>query len=355
MDHEALLSHYGFHRIRRMGDEIRATCPFCGSPQKFWFNVDRNLGICFRGCFAGTLEALIARLEGCDITEAQRLLGERTDWHSTLMAKLRKRVEGSRRREPFVLPALAPLPPHAVEYFRGRRISPGLLERYGAGTCPDVVGLAAAFWDCSRDDAAGILTLWPAKGAFLAARAIFPVMRAGEAVCAEARTVVAGVKPKALYPQGVDQKVTLYGLPFALGSDYVVIVEGIPGLLSVVGWGFPAVATLSAGVAPEQAAELLRHFRRVYFAYDADKGGRAGLRYSLRTLDDGLPVYVLELPEGKDPNDVDRATFAAAFSGARRLPVGHRLDREGNLRPLRCERLGGSCAGRQGADRPFRR
>jgi hypothetical protein len=342
VDHEALLVHYGFQRLRRLGDEIRATCVFCGKPQKFWLNLRKNLCVCFRGCFAGPIEALVARLENVDLEAAARMVGERTDWHSSMMARLAPPVETDRRRVPFVLPPLAPLNTHAVDYFRGRCISPMMLERYGAGACTDAVAMGEAFWDCPREDAEGILTLWPARGAGLLARAVFPVLKDGVAVCAEARALMAGMKPKTLYPQGVDQKLTLFGLAQAVGSDYVVIVEGLPDLFTVAAWGFPVVATLSAGVSPEQAAEVLRHFGRVYFAYDNDKGGRAGLRYSLRTLDDGVAVYVMELPDGMDPNDMAqrlgaqaRRTFAAAFCEARRLPVGYRLDKEGRLEPRR--------------------
>lgn len=340
MDHEALLSHYGFQRLRRLGDEIRATCVFCGTPQKFWLNIRKNLGVCFRGCFAGTIEALVARLENVDLEAAARMVGERTDWHASMMARLAAPEDSRRRRVPFELPALAQLNAQAVDYFRGRGITGAMLERYGAGSSSDAVAMGMAFWDCPKDEAEGILTLWPARGSSLLSRAVFPVCKGGVAVCAEARATMPGVKPKTLYPQGVDQKMTLFGLEQAVGADYVFIVEGLPDLFTVSGWGFPVVATLSAGVSPEQAAEVLRHFRRVYFAYDNDKGGRAGLRYSLRTLDDGVAVYVLELPAGLDPNDLAqrlgaeaRRTFAAAFCEAVRLPVGYRLDKEGKLAP----------------------
>jgi hypothetical protein len=58
---------------RQAKGEVRVTCPFCQKP-KFWVNVKRGKGLCFRGCFEGKIEYLVARLHNIPVGKAKGIL-----------------------------------------------------------------------------------------------------------------------------------------------------------------------------------------------------------------------------------------------------------------------------------------
>lgn len=323
MDFAGILTSYGFSRVRRIGDELNAECIFCGQ-RKFWFNIPKRIGLCFRGCFAGSIDSLIVELEGCTLKEAAARLDVGIDWATDIRNRLRKKVEVNPRRHPLSLPALDPLPLEAVRYFAGRDVEPWTLERFGVGVARDVVELGATFWDCSCEEAAAVFDAWPKRLEDFRTRAVFPVTVDDRLAMLEARATNRHAAAKALYPRSMEPRDTLLGLERVGAVDWVVVVEGALDVLSVFGWGFPVVGAWGAGLSAIQAAACHR-FRRVYFAFDSDGAGREGLGRAVDALADGVEIFVLEFPAGLDPNAVGKDGFVRAFVNARRLPVGFRF------------------------------
>ncbi len=112
---------------------------------------------------------------------------------------------------------------------------------------------------------------------------------------------------------------TLYGLHQARQSirekDCVVVVEGYMDVLMAHQYGFTnTVATLGTALTMEHGRLLLNNSRNVIFAFDADVAGVAATMRGLDILRElGCEVSVLNIPEGKDPDDFLRRHGAAPW------------------------------------------
>jgi len=320
-DFKAMLEGYGFTRVTPRGHEINADCVMCGDrSRKFYLNEHKSVAICFKGCFAGPIVDLVARLEGCEREDAEHLVHQGGDWVVRVRRAFESKALTDPRRIPFVMPQTRPLNNVEVDYLRSRRVDVRLALSHGACGCDDYIGMIAAFKDCKREEAEQLLNLWPRRMEYLKNRILFPVKRIDDLLGAEARSV-AGSSLKTVYPENVNLKRTFFKSLNLDGAKFVVLVEGILDLLSIEHWGFPAVASFSAGISHEQCASLMT-FERVYCAYDPDKGGMKGLALVNKRLAGGTELMHIRLPPGNDPNECTEFQFSQAFVDARPVPQG---------------------------------
>jgi DNA primase len=98
----------------------------------------------------------------------------------------------------------------------------------------------------------------------------------------------------------------LLGLASVRREEAVILAEGVFDWLTLVQWGFAAVALLGTRVS-KHTVETLRRFSHVYIALDSDNAGRrasAELASALRAR-----ATIVELPAGvHDLNDLGRST-----------------------------------------------
>ena len=82
--------------------------------------------------------------------------------------------------------------------------------------------------------------------------------------------------------------------------------------------GFPeTAASLGTSLTQEQAKILARYADKCYICYDADTAGQAAaLRGMYILAENGLSVYVVSLPSGKDPDEFLCANPPKSFSEA---------------------------------------
>jgi DNA primase len=110
----------------------------------------------------------------------------------------------------------------------------------------------------------------------------------------------------------------LYGFHIAKSSKEkrLVIVEGYMDAISMHQAGFDnAVASLGTALTENQAMLLRRHSQEVVIAYDSDMAGQAATVRGLEILmRKECKVFVLVLPEGKDPDDFIRKNGAERFA-----------------------------------------
>ena len=108
-----------------------------------------------------------------------------------------------------------------------------------------------------------------------------------------------------------------------------ILVEGYMDAIRLHKSGFTeSVASLGTSLTPEQAETLSRFADRCYICYDSDTAGQNATRQSMFTLQKhGLDVYVVSLPEGKDPDEFlstnPPQAFEDAIAKARPLIVHH--------------------------------
>lgn len=111
----------------------------------------------------------------------------------------------------------------------------------------------------------------------------------------------------------------LYGLNLAVEeikkTKSVFVVEGYMDLIALHKAGiFHAVASLGTAFTPQQARLLQRLAEEVVFAYDSDAAGQnATLRALQIVSDQGMRVRILDLPDGKDPDEYIRVHGVDAF------------------------------------------
>lgn len=157
-------------------------------------------------------------------------------------------------------------------------------------------------------------------------RIMFPIRDLrGRVVGFGGRAVAPDQNPKYYNsPEGpyFSKRMHLYGLDLAKESmragDMGVIVEGYMDAIALHQAGFPmAVASLGTALTDQQAHLLRQQCARAVIAYDADLAGQAATQRGLDLLvRAGCDVRVVQLPQGKDPDELVRTLGPEAFRQA---------------------------------------
>lgn len=90
----------------------------------------------------------------------------------------------------------------------------------------------------------------------------------------------------------------------------VTIVESQINCLTLWGWNIPSVATFGCNVTPKQIDILNKSdVRHVYLCFDGDAAGHKGNKKLISSLRSDIMVDVIEMPAGKDVNDLNEEEF----------------------------------------------
>ena len=94
-----------------------------------------------------------------------------------------------------------------------------------------------------------------------------------------------------------------------------IVVEGYMDAISLFSAGIKnVVATLGTAFTPEHAKLILRYAKKIIFCYDSDEAGqRATLRALPIVQQIGAEVFVVKVPDGKDPDEFIRKHGKVAF------------------------------------------
>lgn len=94
-----------------------------------------------------------------------------------------------------------------------------------------------------------------------------------------------------------------------------IVVEGYMDAISLFSAGVKnVVATLGTAFTAEHAKLILRYARKIIFCYDSDEAGqRATVRALPIVQAAGAEVFVVKVPDGKDPDEFIRKHGKAAF------------------------------------------
>lgn len=219
---------------------------------------------------------------------------------------------------------------NAKEYFLNRGIKEETIKRFGLGFANDswnslMFYLRKKGINDTLLEEAGLISINKEKGRKydrFRNRVMFPVFDYQGKVIGFGGRVLDDSKPKYLNsPETlVFQKGTnLYGLNFALKHNmserYFVIVEGYMDLISLHQYGITnVVASLGTALTINQARLLKRYADKVIISYDADMAGQMATLRGLEILRTaGFDVRVLNIPQGKDPDEYVRSNGKEAF------------------------------------------
>lgn len=327
-------------RLERAGKNFKGLCPFhTEKTPSFHVSPALNRFHCF-GCGAsGDAFTFLMRIEGLSFREAMRRLAERAGIELRDESlpqetpderdQLRKIVYAAN----FFYRQCLKRAPHAQQYLEQRGLPPETIQAFELGYAPDgwdhllrflqrhnfsLEGAEQAGLLKARDDGSGYYDRFRN-------RITFPIHDVSGRVVAFGARTLGDEEPKYLNSPETplfEKRNTLYGWHLARGDilrqKTALIVEGYLDCIMLHQHGFRhSVATLGTAFTESHATRLKRLVERVYLLFDSDAAGvRATLRAGEVLAQAGIPVLVVRLPQGEDPDSLLRTQGAPALQNA---------------------------------------
>ena len=327
-------------KLKRAGRNFTGLCPFHNEKTpSFSVSPEKQIYKCFGCGEAGNVITFIMKNRNMPFIEAVKYLADRVNIH----IDTNRRSEDPKAKKRNLLYNVNVAAARffysnlkkskvAKDYFLRRGIKEETITKFGLGFAMDswnslLNHLKRLGFKEELLDEAGLISTSVKTGKKydrFRNRVIFPVFNYRGKVIGFGGRVLDDSKPKYLNsPETlIFQKGTnLYGLNFALkgkmNERYFIIVEGYMDLISLHQQGITnVVASLGTALTPEQARLLKRYEDKVIISYDADVAGQTATLRGLNILRDaGFDVRVLNIPDGKDPDDFIRSNGKEAFLG----------------------------------------
>ena len=317
--------------LKRHGRNMVGLCPFHGEKTPS-FNIYTENGsfYCF-GCGAGgDVITFIMKIENLDYVEAVKFLAQRAgmempeNTYDDSLSKLRMRIYEANREAArfFHATLLSQRGQSGLNYLRGRALSDRTIRHFGLGFADDD-------WNslCNHLKNKGFseYEIYSANLAFkrkngngiydrFVNRVMFPIIDLRGNVIAFGGRIMTDEKPKYLNTSDTPvfkKSENLFSLNNAKssGTRTLILCEGYMDVIALNQAGFTnAVATLGTALTNEQAVLMKRYADEVIICYDADG---AGQKATARAIDisrnAGLPIKILTVPSGKDPDEFIRS------------------------------------------------
>ncbi len=328
-------------QLKRSGSNYLGLCPFHGEKTpSFNVNPAREIFHCF-GCGAGgDIFSFVMKIEGISFPEALRKLaakaGVTIEERPLTDAEKQQRQERDQQREIMLVTAqhyrdlLTRMPEgaDARSYLQQREVTPEVAAAYGLGYASEkrdsVVQLLrgkglplelAAQLGIVRKGDRGWYDL-------LHKRLIFPIRDNQGQPIGFAGRVLDNSLPKYINsPESplYHKSSVLFGSDLALRdirqSGTAIIVEGYFDHLALYQAGVKNVlATCGTALTDGHITLLRKHAQRLCLLFDGDNAGRkATVRAMELCLEQSLPIYVISLPQGEDPDSFLQQQGAEAF------------------------------------------
>jgi DNA primase len=329
-------------KLERRGKNLLGLCPFhADSKPSFTVSPDRGIFHCF-GCQAGgNVISFVMQYHKMSFPEAAAELARRYGITLTVRDMGPEETRRAAKRQLFydlyrealafyrsTLEGKAGGPARA--YLKKRGLTPEIIQLFKLGYAPEAWdGLRRHFQNkgLSLDAAAEVGLLLPrASGGYydrFRDRVIFPIFDRQDRPVAFGGRIIGEGEPKylnspesPLYSKGR----LLYGLPQAREAlrhqDLALVVEGYLDLLALRVHGVaPVVATLGTALTREQVRLLKNLVSRVVLVFDGDPAGAKAMRRAFPLFgQEGLPVRVIALPAGMDPDNYVQAHGPELFA-----------------------------------------
>jgi DNA primase len=314
--------YYQVDDLKITGKTATCPCPVHGgdNPRGFHIDFEKNLWHCFTKCKKGGNQLdLVAAKDGVTVREAalrlQRFFLGDDDGHPPPSAPAG--VSGPRPSGPRPSPAAAaatvgrpkrqapvnppltlslqllPDHPHIVQ---DRRLLSATADDFGVGYCArGILAGSIAFPICNED---GVLVAYAGR-----------------------RLKWSDIEQEGKYrfPKGFRKDHVLYNLHRALphAAKGLVLVEGFFSVLKLFEAGVSAVAAVMGSDLSEHQAALAAKANHVIVLFDGNEAGRKGAASAAGRLTEiGVPVTLVELPEGWEPEDCTRQQLAWLYTAA---------------------------------------
>ncbi len=352
-----------FVPLRRRGRSYVALCPFHKErTPSFSVSPERGIFKCFGCGKGGNVFTFLMEYHGISFTEAVRMVAHRIGIdipeQQAQDAPIRSEKEQLYRvlraaTDFFVQQLHSPAGQAARLYLERRGIRKQIIEQFQLGYAPagwDTLQITLRQQGFSPELLAKAgLVVETEKSTYdrFRHRLIFPIFHSfGQVVGFGARRLREEDTPKYLNsPQTMvyDKSQVLYGLYQARDAirreQTAVIVEGYMDVLTLVQAGIPnVVAACGTALTAQHLRMLKRYAPAIALLYDQDEAGQqAAVRAVELAFATGIDVFVVQLPEGEDPDSfvrrfsveelrrrIDEAADGLAF-------LLHHLHRQGRM------------------------
>lgn len=328
--------------LKRSGSNFLGLCPFHGEKTpSFNVNPAREIFHCF-GCGAGgDIFSFVMKIEGISFPEALRKLAARAgvaiEDRPLTDAEKQLKTERDQQRTIMLITAehyrdtLTRKPEGAAarSYLQEREVDPETSAAYGLGFAPErrdalTQLLKAKALPLELAEQLGIIRKGD-RGWYdlLHNRLIFPIRdKQGQPIGFAGRVLDNSLPKYINSPESplYRKSSVLFGVDLALRdirqSGTAIIVEGYFDHLALYRAGIRnALATCGTALTDGHIGLLKKHAQRVCLLFDGDNAGRkATVRAMELCLEQALPVYVINLPQGEDPDSLLQKHGVEAFN-----------------------------------------
>lgn len=338
--------------LKQKGRKYWGLCPFHGEKTaSFSVDPDSQLYYCF-GCKAGggpirflmdidrlTFREAIEQLAD----QAHMAIPETTpDPNYYQKKQLNERLlDANREAARFYHQTLfTPVGKASMDYLRSRGLDDNTIRKFGLGASPDswdalTKHLTGMGYTLNELKQAGLTIVRPTEPAtettpakperafdFFRGRVMFPIINKDGQVLGFGGRVLGKGEPKYMNTTDTpvyNKRINVFAanlLHKERHLDRVILTEGYMDVIALTQFGVKGVvATLGTALTPEQASLLKRYAPKIFLAYDGDSAGQKAI---LRGLDimkaAGIPVRVLDFPDGLDPDEFIRRDGADGFA-----------------------------------------
>jgi len=327
--------------LKQKGSSYFGLCPFHNEKSgSFSVNSEKQFYYCFGCGAAGNVYGFIMQMENCDFVEAIKRLAERANItlpeqqfsaHAKAEEELRQRVFALHKTAGrFYYERLhEESGKEALFYLEKRQVSPQMQKKFGLGYSPRerqalFLHLKEEGYNISEMLKSGLVMENKEKDGYhdrFYNRLMFPIFDVqGRAIGFGGRILGMG-EPKYLNsPETIifTKSKNLYGLHFAKKArkKQLILVEGYMDMLSLYQAGFHnVVAALGTAFNQEHIKALQKYAEEIILLYDSDDAGtNAALRAIPILVAGGFRVRVLQVPNGKDPDEFIKQEGSMAFS-----------------------------------------
>ncbi len=325
-------------KIARKGKDYFGLCPFHREKTPSFSVVpSKQIFYCFGCGKGGNVINFIKNIENVEFIDALKMMADRAS------VQLPESTDGNERQKSGYIKKLVEINTEAARFFysnikdnpgcdaeiyiKNRKIKEGTAVRFG-------IGYSQESWDSllkylkekgyeEKDIEAAGLILKSKKGTYydrFRNRIMFPIIDIRNRVIGFGGRLIAGEGPKYMNSPETpvyNKSTSLYGINMAKNSkaEKMIIVEGYMDCIALHQAGFSnCVASLGTALTIKQARMLKKLVPEVIIAYDMDQAGRnAALRGLDMIANLNCSVKVLEIPDGKDPDDFLKRNGNTAF------------------------------------------
>ncbi|WP_317854942.1 DNA primase [Chakrabartyella piscis] len=331
----------GYVPLKQKGSSYFGLCPFHNEKSpSFSVNSEKQFYYCFGCGAAGNVFGFLMEMENYDFPEALRVLAERANYQlpteeksgqALAMEQLRSRllemhtVAGRFYYETLQSDAGA----EALSYIENRQLSLPVSRKFGLGYAPNAYN---SLYNHFKEKGysigdmlqSGLVIENKDKNGYhdrFRDRLMFPIFDPQGRVVGFGGRIIGRGEPKYLNsPETIlfSKSRNLYGLNFAKAAKKkeLILVEGYMDMISLYQAGFKnVVAALGTAFNKDHARTLKKFAEDIILLYDSDEAGTtAALRAIPVLVENGFRVRVLQVPDGKDPDEFIKQNGASAFA-----------------------------------------